>query len=188
MRNVQTPPDAALALPDGLARNALRQAMRMLDEAETRAGPAEMAQAQAVVGHAYRALAALPAAAAHLAQALRWARLTGSIDLVVDLQCELCDLRVCEAALRDEEQPGSGRLAWESARDHAFEASTLAHRVADSQWEVTVLLRVSDLLDRCGDHDDATQLQVRALRLIAGDPTADARLDIAAASTSTLRQ
>ena len=42
-------------------------------------------------------------------------------------------------------------------------------RVADPQWEIKVLLRVSDVLDRCGDHDDAVELQSRAMRLMYGD-------------------
>ena len=50
-----------------------------------------------------------------------------------------------------------------------FEASaTGARSVADPQWEITVLLRVSDVLDRCGDHDDAVALQSRAMRLMYG--------------------
>jgi hypothetical protein len=44
--------------------------------------------------------------------------------------------------------------------------------VADPDWEIKVLLRVSDVLDRCGDRDDAVQLQTRALRLMAHDATA----------------
>ena len=44
----------------------------------------------------------------------------------------------------------------------------LAGHVADAQWEVTVLLRISDVLDRCGDHDDAVQLQARAMGLMYG--------------------
>ena len=54
------------------------------------------------------------------------------------------------------------------ARLNDVEASTLAGRVADPSWEVQVLLRISDVLDRCGDRDDAVQLQTRALRLMSG--------------------
>ena len=32
-----------------------------------------------------------------------------------------------------------------------------------------VLLRVSDVLDRCGDHDDAISLQTRALSLMSAE-------------------
>jgi hypothetical protein len=40
--------------------------------------------------------------------------------------------------------------------------------VADTGWEAQVLLRISDVFDRCGDRDDAVQLQTRALRLMSG--------------------
>ena len=63
---------------------------------------------------------------------------------------------------------GQGRPLRERARDHVFEAQRLAHQVSDARWEVTVLLRLSDVLDRFGDRDDATQLQVRALQLTVG--------------------
>ena len=39
---------------------------------------------------------------------------------------------------------------------------------ADPQWEVTVLLRVADLFDRLGDHEDAIALQCRAMGLMGG--------------------
>jgi hypothetical protein len=37
-----------------------------------------------------------------------------------------------------------------------------------------VLLRVSDALNRLGDHEDASLLQGRALRLMAGAPAVNA--------------
>ena len=40
--------------------------------------------------------------------------------------------------------------------------------MADPSWEVLVLLRVPDVLDRCGDRADAVLLQTRALRLMTG--------------------
>ena len=58
--------------------------------------------------------------------------------------------------------------ALERTRDWAFEATGLAGHVADPQWEIKVLLRISDVLDRCGDHDDAVELQSRAMRLMYG--------------------
>lgn len=67
-------------------------------------------------------------------------------------------------------------MARERARSAAFEALQLAAHVADSRWEITVLLRICDVLDRCGDRDDAIGLQARALRLMAGDPTMPADL------------
>ena len=106
--------------------------------------------------------------------ALRWARSAGSTDQVVDLLCDLCETTVELAEAQSAHRPGSGRAARERARDHAFEASTLAGRVADPHWEATVLLRIGDVLDRCGDHDDAALLQTRALRLMSGNRGAGA--------------
>ena len=37
-------------------------------------------------------------------------------------------------------------------------------------WEIKVLLRASDVLDRCGDHDDAITLQTRAMELMVRHP------------------
>lgn len=176
----------AAALPAGKARDALRSAVAALDNAEARAQPHEVAQALAGVARVYADLLAFPAAASMLERSLRWARHGGAIDLAVDLQCELCELLVRQAAAQDTDDPGSGRRARDSARDQAFEASTKAHLVSDPQWEVTVLLRISDALNRCGDHDDAAALQVRALLLMAGDTVADQRLDAAVAGA--LRQ
>ena len=66
----------------------------------------------------------------------------------------------------------------------SFAASARAHRVADPDWEIKVLLRVSDALERCGEHEDAASLQVRALQLMVGEPTGEMRLDAAVAGAS----
>jgi len=42
----------------------------------------------------------------------------------------------------------------------------MALQSADPQWEIAVLLRLSDLFDRLGDHDDAIALQCRAAGLM----------------------
>jgi hypothetical protein len=148
-------------------RDAMRLASARLDEAETRAEPFEMAHALTQVARCYRGLQMLPSAEACLLQALRWSRLAGSIDGTVDLVCELSETTVALAGHLGPRDPARGHAALDRARDHAFEASTLAGRVADSSWEVQVLLRISDVLDRCGDRDDAIQLQTRALRLMS---------------------
>jgi tetratricopeptide (TPR) repeat protein len=154
---------------DGAEREALRRAAADLDTAEQRAEPHAMAAALAQVARCYNGLDAVAAAEAYFEIALRWARSTGSVDLAVDLLCELCETaaRLCDG--HEANRSGSGHAARERARDHAFEASQLAHQVADPAWEITVLLRISDVLDHFGDRDDAVQLQSRALRLMAGD-------------------
>jgi hypothetical protein len=101
-------------------------------------------------------------------QSLRWARVAGSTDHLVDVLCELCSASIDLAQALDARRPGSGHPARVRARTVAVEASALASRVADAGWELKVLLRISDMHDRCGDHDDAVLLQTRALRLMAG--------------------
>lgn len=155
------------------AREVLRLACRVLDAAEVTGGAMAISQALAAVACSYRALHALPAAEHCLDEALRWARATQSTDWTIDLLCELVETGVQLGTAQDTASPGSGHGARERARDHAFEASQLAARVADREWEVKVLLRVSDALDRLGDHDDATGLQTRALRLMNGSRAPD---------------
>ncbi len=155
--------------PDGLARQALQLAMHLLDRAELRQRPDEMSLALTQVARCMKALAALGAAEAYLRQALRWAAMLPAADARVDLLCELAEV-VCsraEAASSDAAlDAGERRALRERARDQAFEAATQAAQATDPHWEVTVLLRVSDVLDRCGDHDDAARMQCRALALM----------------------
>ena len=142
------------------AMAALEHALRALDAAETRQRPPEMVQALTRAARAYRGLAEPAAAEACLQRALGWAGLLGSVDASVDLLCELAEAAVAQA-------PTHTDAARERARDHGFDAAERARRCADPQWELSVLLRVSDVLDRCGDHDDAIALQCRAIALIA---------------------
>lgn len=155
-------------LLDEPAREALRRAAAALDAAELGGQAHAISRALADVAACYRSLKAMASAESYYETALRWARSAGSGDQVVDLLCDLCETAVELAEAQGAALPGSGRAARERARDHAFEASTLAGRVADPSWEATVLLRISDVLDRCGDRDDATLLQVRALQLMSG--------------------
>lgn len=158
---------AALASP-AAARDALCLASARLDAAERSGHPYEMSQALARMARACEALGGPAWAESTLQAALRWARAAQATDQVVDLLCELSETAVRSAEVLDAQQPGAGHAARERARDHVFETSILAGRVADRGWEATVLLRVSDVLDRCGDRDDAVLLQTRAMRLIAG--------------------
>ncbi|MBX3599752.1 MAG: hypothetical protein KF863_03965 [Rubrivivax sp.] len=157
-------------------RETLRQALGRLDAAEPRARPYEMCQALAAVARGYRALGALAQAESTLESALRWSRGAGSTDAVVDLLCELAATAAERAAAQEGERRGDGRAARERARDHAFEAGQLAARVADPRWEVQVLLRISEVLERCGDRDDALRLQQRALRIVTEQPAPDPRV------------
>ena len=150
------------------AQQAMRQAAAQLDLAEAAAQPFGLSQALAEVARCYRRLGIWSSAESALEQALRWGRMAGSPDLVVDLLCDLSEVACALAEQLDAKAAGSGRPARDRARDHVFEATTLAAHTADTHWEVQVLLRISDVLDRCGDRDDAMLLQTRALRLMSG--------------------
>ena len=163
-----SPSPAPVAHEPCAPRDALRQAIAALERAQA-AGPSwPLAEALLQLGRCYRALDALPSALAMIEQALRWARATGAADHSVDLLCELVETLALQAQRQEQALRGSGRPARERARDCIFEATGLAAHVADPGWQVTVLLRLSDVLDQFGDRDDATRLQVRALQLTAG--------------------
>ena len=160
-----------LALADGQQREALRQAVLMLDLAEAASGqtqPALLCHAHKGMAVALSRLQAYSPAQSHLAQALRWATVMGAIDLCADLNCALAEVSAsaAEQGLAHGAPADSLRRARERSRDLAFEAVRLAPRTTDPHFELRVLLRASDVLDRCGDHDDASQLQQRALVLM----------------------
>lgn len=159
------------ALANGPARDLLARALQQLTLAETVTGPcqpAALCQALTEVARALSALHAYGQAESHLAQALRWAVVMGSADNCADLHCALAEVATLAAELAEahNELPAAVHHWQDSARDHAFEAAGLAAHVTDPHWEVKLLLRASDVLDRCGDHDDAVQLQQRALVLM----------------------
>lgn len=146
----------------------LRAALASLERAERAGRPGLLADAWQRLAQCYRALDELPAALATADQALRWARGSGAADQALDLQCEHVELLAALAAAEDRHAHGAGRPLRERARDEVFDAARRAARCADPRWEVTVLLRLADVLDAFGDRDDATLLQVRALKLTVG--------------------
>lgn len=171
------------------AREALRRACASLDLAELTGSPFAMSQALVDVARCYRELRSDASAETHFESALRWARLSGSADHVADLLCELAEVAVHvaldqdlqsmlspECGLDGEAERGrrAGHAARERARDHAFEVSQLAARISDPSCEARLLLRVSDLLERCGDHADAMQMQRRAFNRMGGVAPRDA--------------
>ena len=163
------PPDhAEPGLPDGQARQALALALRTLDMAQSFHRPADMSTALALVARSLKALGAYPAAEGYLLQARRWTALLPGHDLQVDLECELAEVACAqaEAALAAGDSRSARHEARERARTHAFEAAARAGQASDGQWEVKVLLRISEVLERCGDHDDAASMQNRAISLM----------------------
>jgi len=90
-----------------------------------------------------------------------------AVEASVDALCELGESALERAALLDSQaEARSARDLRDAARDHGFEAARRALHAADSEWEIGVLLRVSELFDRLGDHDDAIALQCRAAGLM----------------------
>jgi tetratricopeptide (TPR) repeat protein len=150
------------------ARSALRQAAAALDLAERYQQPLEMSLALAQMARCYRALQATRPAEVYLERALSWARTLGAADQAVEILCLLAETCCSTAELQVQDDSRRSHAALERTRDWAFEATGLAGHVTDPQWEIKVLLRISDVLDRCGDHDDAVELQSRAMRLMYG--------------------
>lgn len=150
-------------------RRELREALAALDVAETGAEPATLSHVLAQVSRCHRRVGALAEAGWYAKRGLAVARGLGATDASVDALCELAELALERAERLDaqNEARGAHRLR-EAARDHGYEAAKLAQHAADPQWEGTVLLRVSDLFDRLGDHEDAAALQCRAINLISG--------------------
>jgi hypothetical protein len=157
------------AAPSESHRQALREAVAALDAAEASGEPARLSQALAHLSRCHREAGALAEADWYAKRGLQVARGLGAVDASVDALCEVAEL-ACERAARLEthDELRAARRLREAARDHAFEATQLAQRAADPQWEITVLLRVSDLFDHLGDHEDAIALQCRAVMLMAG--------------------
>jgi len=153
------------SLSSSPAHDLLDQAIRALDAAEQRHQPATLALSLAQVGRCYRGLGELPSAEWYLQKALRWARTLGAPDACIELLCDLAEVSVLMAEAQQDEE---ARVMRELARDHGFEATQLARHAADPEWEMAVLLRVSEVLDRCGDHEDSIALQCRVLNLITG--------------------
>lgn len=158
------------ASPASLSDAALRSARDRLTAAEVQARPVEMVQALSGLASCYRRLRAAGVTEALFEQALVWGRAAASNDLMVDLLCDLCEFSA-ERAL-DEEGAGIDSAA-EKARTYAAEAARLAPAVADSTWEIRVLLRIGDVYDRLGDHVDAVAVQTRALALMGSQHGTD---------------
>ena len=152
-----------------LNRQALRLACIALDLAELVGQPAGLCMALANVARCHVRMGALDEAAWYAERGLRIARGLPAVDASVDALCELAELAARQADrfdMRDEWRSAGHQR--DVARDRAFEAAHLALRSADPHWEVNVLLRISDLFDSLGDHDDAIALQTRALELMSG--------------------
>lgn len=149
----------------------LHRAMRMANErlrlAQAQPDAFSMCHALTQVARCYKLMGLLAETQLCLQQALGWCRLMGSNDAVVDLLCELSETAATLAETDD--RPRHAHASKLRACCYALQASAAAAHVSDPQAEAQMLLRISDVLARCGDRDDAALLQTRALRLLA-DP------------------
>lgn len=169
--------------PSAYQRRALQIALLALTAAEIRQRPTEMAHVLAEVARCLVTTGDLRSAQAYLERALDWCAAqglqAGTSELRADLLCALAEV-ACQAAdlhdqgldaqteAGDEDLPAAPqpRADRDQARDQAIEAAVLAGRSSDPMWEVKLLLRASDVLDRCGDHDEAAAMQNRAMTLM----------------------
>ena len=162
------------ALADDARRDGLHLALQQLAEAEVRTGALRLpalCQAHKSVAVALSRLQSYSAAQDHLARAVRLATALGALDFQADLQCGLAEVATSaqEQARSLGASKGALRTARERCRELALDAARLAALTTDTHWEIRVLLRASDVLDRCGEHDDAVVLQQQAMELMGLD-------------------
>lgn len=146
-------------------RSIVLPSRRLLAETCHAGRPHEVVEALSDAAQAWARRQAWGTAEAHLEEALRWAVFVGSVDALVELHCQAAEMAACSA---EQGEPVERAAARRRARAHAVEAGRLADRVACPAWETVVLLRASDVLDRCGHRNDATELQARAVRQMIG--------------------
>lgn len=149
----------------------LAAATHRLDQAESRMRPVEMALALLEVGQCYREHSNLDAAEWYLQRGLSWARTLGASHLSIDILCELAQVCAAIADLHDATDTRRAYSARERARDHGFEAATLAARHGDRRCEASVLGVISAALARCGDLEDCETLRRRQAALLEAPAT-----------------
>lgn len=163
------PRHRALEVLPGRARDALADALHQLDEAELQDQPAILALALAQVGRCYRRMGDGATAEWYLQQGLRKARTLCAPEACIELLCDLAELVSILATEICRDDPRGAHAVRERARDHGYEAAQMVSLMGDWEWEAAVLQRVSCVLDRCGDADDAAALRERAGMLRARD-------------------
>jgi hypothetical protein len=156
---------------DVAASDDLSVATHRLDQAESRMRPVEMALALLEVGRCYREHSNLDAAEWYLQRGLSWARTLGASHLSIDILCELAQVCAAIADIQDSADTRRAYCARERARDHGYEATTLAARHSDRRCEASVLGLVSTALARCGDFEDCETLRRRQAALLEAAAT-----------------
>ena len=153
-------------------RHEWQRAEASLELARFTQQPLRLCEALAELGRCERRSGQAANAAQRFDDALAWARVLGSADLLAELLCERGELAADGAidpeAPRDDPDPDD----WLLARACAAEAASLAAHTSDPGWEVQVLLRASDLFNRLGISGEAVALQTRAMERLGGAPSA----------------
>lgn len=151
---------------------ALQAALMAVERAEAAASQQALWPAWLDVARCWRRMGATQEAHTSLRNALRVARAARNSAALVDVLCEMAE-NACDLA---DMHMGSSRERvrhWrDMARDEVFEASTWLLRAEPSSDAIAMLLRLSDVLNRCGDHDDASVLQMRALAWMSSSTAA----------------
>ena len=159
-------------LPQRPSTAALSSASQRVLQSRQVALPHEMFISLIALADAQLAHANYNNAEASLEEALRWSQVMGGHDAEVDTLCRLAETAACSAEADERKARGSGSAARRRARAHAQQISAQAAHVADPAWEIKVLLRASDVLDRCGNRLEAVELQIRAVELMAAEMAA----------------
>jgi hypothetical protein len=153
-----------------------QRARASLEMARATRQPLRLCEALSEIGRCERRSGQADLAAAHFDDALRWARVLGTVDLLADLLCERGEL-AADAALDEQGiDHAADPDAWLQARACAAEAASLASRTSDPEWEVKLLLRASDLFNRLGSSVEAVALQVRAMQRLGRSTPRDGNM------------
>lgn len=172
------------ALTGESAPPSLRLALRSLESADVSGDGDGWNRALAEVAHCYQAAGDPAQAEWHLRQGLRRARTLGQSDTSLEVLCEMASAALAVATRH--EALGEARLAHvarDRVRDYSFEALRLLGSTGSHTLQAAVLMRLGDLLELCGDADDAQGLHARALRLLQREAPAPAAVQ---ATTSRL--
>jgi len=145
----------------------LRLALRSLESADASGDSDGWNRALAEVAHCYQAAGDPAQAEWHLRQGLRRARTLGQREMGLEVLCEMASAALA-VAIRHEHlgETHLAHVARERVRDYSFEAVRLLGSTGTNALHAAVLMRLGDLLERCGDADDAQAMHERALRLL----------------------
>lgn len=147
-----------------------QRAHASLDLARATGQGFRLCEALAALSRIERRAGWLQDAADALDESLRWARVLGGVDNLVDLLCERGELAMDTACDNNTPVAQADADLLLQARACAAEAASLAHQVSCPAWEVKVLLRASDLFNRLGHNGEAVALQARALLRMNASP------------------